>query len=239
MTPEETRRLGIEFERRCQTFDPSLQTVGKLDTEDIYSFLNQYQLQFVKQLYLTQDKLQNGTYTASKIRDYLKSLVKRDPVIEVKTITEYNLPGAELPDKYFMYIASFTHFDLTVIQPNELVDIKTINDIQNMYFDRHRIIRKPLIAIVDNNKVIIKAMDGLTPTAITMDYIKKPSEFTILGDDPKPCELPSDCFEDLVNGAVELFFNYKYKVSLARNAAKKKAKQHNNKDKEDKEDSDD
>jgi len=42
MTLDETRQLGIEFERRCQTFDPSLQTVGKLDTEDIYSYLNQY-----------------------------------------------------------------------------------------------------------------------------------------------------------------------------------------------------
>lgn len=238
MTLEETRQLGIEFERRCQTFDPSLQTVGKLDTEDIYSFLNQYQLQFVKQLYLTQDKLQNGTYTASKIRDYLKSLIKRDPEIQVNMITTYSLPGAKLPDKYFMYIASFTHFD-SFIQPNESVDIKTIQDIQNEYFDRHRIIRKPLIAIVDDNKIIIKAMDGLKPTAITIDYVEKPSEFTILGDDPKSCELPSDCFEDLVNGAVELFFNYRYKVSLARNAAKEKAKQHNNKDKEDKEDNDD
>ncbi len=238
MTPEETRQLGIEFERRCQTFDPSLQTVGKLDTEYIYSFLNQYQLQFVKQLYLTQDKLQNGTYTASKIRDYLKSLIKITSIITVDMINIYGLPGAKLPDEYFMYIASFTHFG-AFNQPNELVDIKTIQDIQNGYFDKCRIIRKPLIAIVDNNKVIIKTMDGFDPTNITINYIKKPSEFTILGDDPKPCELPSDCFEDLVNGAVELFFNYRYKVSLARNAAKEKAKQHNDKDKEDKEDNDD
>jgi hypothetical protein len=42
MTAEQTRQLGIEFERRCQTFDSAMVTAGKIDTEDIYSFLNQY-----------------------------------------------------------------------------------------------------------------------------------------------------------------------------------------------------
>lgn len=57
MTLDQTRQLGIEFERRVQTLLPSAKTVDKLDTEDIYSFLNQYQNQFVKELYITKDKL--------------------------------------------------------------------------------------------------------------------------------------------------------------------------------------
>jgi hypothetical protein len=42
MTIEQTRRLGIEFERRLQTMFPAAKTIAKVDTEDIYSFLNQY-----------------------------------------------------------------------------------------------------------------------------------------------------------------------------------------------------
>ena len=40
MTLEETRQLGIEFERRVQTMIPETELVAKLDTETIYSFLN-------------------------------------------------------------------------------------------------------------------------------------------------------------------------------------------------------
>lgn len=42
MTLEETRQLGIEFERRLQIIDPQYEIVNKLDTETIYSFLNEY-----------------------------------------------------------------------------------------------------------------------------------------------------------------------------------------------------
>ena len=40
MTIEETRQLGIEFERRVQTMIPEHEFLNKLDTETIYSFLN-------------------------------------------------------------------------------------------------------------------------------------------------------------------------------------------------------
>jgi hypothetical protein len=40
MTLEDTRRLGMEFERRVQTMIPEKQFLEKLDTETIYSFLN-------------------------------------------------------------------------------------------------------------------------------------------------------------------------------------------------------
>ena len=40
MTLEDTRRLGMEFERRVQTMIPEKRFLEKLDTETIYSFLN-------------------------------------------------------------------------------------------------------------------------------------------------------------------------------------------------------
>ena len=40
MTQDETRQLGIEFERRVQTMIPEKEYLDKLDSETIYSFLN-------------------------------------------------------------------------------------------------------------------------------------------------------------------------------------------------------
>jgi hypothetical protein len=42
MTIEETRQLGIEFERRLQEIYPGFESKIKLDTDTIYSFLNEY-----------------------------------------------------------------------------------------------------------------------------------------------------------------------------------------------------
>jgi len=43
MSKAMTRQLGVEFERRINTMIPATEFVGKLDTETIYSFLNQFQ----------------------------------------------------------------------------------------------------------------------------------------------------------------------------------------------------
>ena len=54
MTPEQTRQLGIEFERRIQTMIPERE-LDKLDTETIYSFLNQYQDKYIHDIYRSLD----------------------------------------------------------------------------------------------------------------------------------------------------------------------------------------
>lgn len=42
MTVDQTRNLGIEFERRLQTTYPQEELLEKLDTDTIYSFLSEY-----------------------------------------------------------------------------------------------------------------------------------------------------------------------------------------------------
>lgn len=82
MTLEETRQLGIEFERRLQIILPSTKMVDKIDTEDIYAFLNQYQNQFVKELYVSQNSEQLSDRAQSRISDYLKSLYTHADILE-------------------------------------------------------------------------------------------------------------------------------------------------------------
>lgn len=42
MTIEQTRQLAVEFERRLYTINPSFMTENKIDTEEIYAYLNEY-----------------------------------------------------------------------------------------------------------------------------------------------------------------------------------------------------
>ena len=70
MTIQETRNLGIEFERRVQTMIPETEIVTKLDTETIYSYLNQYQDKFVCDLYKAIDQV-----PVSNTQQYLEKLL--------------------------------------------------------------------------------------------------------------------------------------------------------------------
>lgn len=76
MNINETRQLGIEFERRVQTILPATETASKLDTETIYSFLNQYQQKYVHDIYRGLDKIESGTRLATHVERILQPLLK-------------------------------------------------------------------------------------------------------------------------------------------------------------------
>lgn len=82
MTIEQTRQLGIEFERRIQTLIPDTEFAGKLDTETIYSFLNQYQDKYIHDIYKNLDNIQSGTKLSYHIEAILQSMLDTyEPVI--------------------------------------------------------------------------------------------------------------------------------------------------------------
>lgn len=236
MTLEQTRQLGIEFERRIQTILPSTKTVDKIDTEDIYAFLNEYQNQFVKELYITKDRVQPNSNASNRIDDYLKTLIVWGECIP----DEYNLFKL---DDFNMYIDSTSLIEGSYAKPYDEKDPQTQVWVGNDYINSHqykqimrdsynkgKILRRPLLVMKNAGKgtTFEVITDEYTKViAIDIRYIKIPANFTILGDGVA-CELPYECFNELVNGAVQLFINYKRGgVSQPQTASKQPQKRSN------------
>lgn len=87
MTLEQTRQLGIEFERRVQIMIPEKEYLEKLDSETIYSFLNQYQDKYIHEIYRNLDKMESGSNMTSSVESVLQCLLKEQ---EIKVTSAYN-----------------------------------------------------------------------------------------------------------------------------------------------------
>lgn len=77
MTLEETRQLGIEFERRVQTMIPEKE-LDKLDTETIFSYLNQYQDKYIHEIYRTLDQIPSGSHISAHVESVLQAMLRRE-----------------------------------------------------------------------------------------------------------------------------------------------------------------
>lgn len=226
MTPDETRQLGIEFERRIQTMIPEKE-FDKLDTETIYSFLNQYQDRYIHDIYRNLDNIQSGTKLSSHVESVLQTLLKTDkldPVAEDPSVI-IDTPLyiiCELPEEFAMYVRSTsivsgtysfkvsndTNNDLKII-PNQLV---SQNDAQKLFETPNnslRILRQPIAVLSKNNdKFTLTVIHDkyTTITKVGVTYYAKPKYFDIMTS--TACELPMSVFDDIVSGAVDLYVQY-------------------------------
>lgn len=231
MTKDETRQLGIEFERRVQTMIPEKEYLDKLDTETIYSFLNQAQDRYVHDVYRSLDKIVPNSNDAKRIervlQPYLTSVVldaddadesywDDDAFESGKNAIKYNLPN-----DYYLYGRSISKVTSTFNWRGSTGSFKTIpnawtnqievgNFIETPY-DQLRIIRYPLAVISeyeDDKPTLTIIHDRYTTiNAVQLMYYSTPTYFTPLDNNTK-CELPMDCFEELLTIALDLYVQY-------------------------------
>lgn len=237
MTKEETRKLGIEFERRLIEVYPQFASEQKLSTDAIYSFLSEFQTQYVKILYSTEDDFQRGTRRAKRISDVSRSLIRR---VNIKTSNDdgvYNLP-----DNYAMYVRSESIvtknyksdrvLENGVITPNILVKQEDVDNVINAYYNYKGIIKNPLV-VFENTSYTSNQFKVISDTytqieSVDLTYYCQPNAFNVLKFDDNDqsagavhsyCSLPYSCFEELVSGAVDMYLT-QYKLKLAQGNSK-------------------
>lgn len=237
MTKEETRKLGIEFERRLIEVYPQFASEQKLSTDAIYSFLSEFQTQYVKILYSTEDDFQRGTRRAKRISDASRSLIRR---VNIKTSNDdgvYNLP-----DNYAMYVRSESIvtknyksdrvLENGVITPNILVKQEDVDNVINAYYNYKGIIKNPLV-VFENTSYTSNQFKIISDTytqieSVDLTYYCQPNAFNVLKFDDNDqsagavhsyCSLPYSCFEELVSGAVDMYLT-QYKLKLAQGNSK-------------------
>ena len=198
----------------------------KLDTETIYSFLNQYQDRYIHDIYRNLDNIQSGTKLSSHVDSVLQTLLKTSELTAAGNSNPIDTPLSivcELPSDFDMYVRSTSIVSTTYIfkAPNNTIcDLNIIpnqfvsqNDAQKLFETPNntlRILRQPA-AILSKNKagectltVIHDRYTNIQKVGLT--YYAKPAYFDIMTS--TACELPIDVFDDIVSGAIDLYIQY-------------------------------
>ena len=239
------REMQVEFERRIQLMNPNFELTEKLTSDTIFSFLNAYCERYVRNNYLQEDMVQDGTRQQKKNADALKGLITRQTLViatKDSNNTDKTSDRAILPTNYFLYIRSNSliskNYKLNteilseadyVVTPNKTIREDDVEKIISTYYNK-TILRNPYIVLnngnesdVDRDLYINIIHDEYTIIKkLDLVYYRKPKRFDVIGIDSitvfDECELPENVHMEIVEGAVEMFITEaKYRLNMNQN----------------------
>lgn len=197
MTLEQTRQLGIEFERRIQALMPTEEFSYKLDTETIYAYLNEYQTAYVHGIYRSLDKLEDDASITAQVESILQSMMTSTTLL-TKDIDDNNtfLENVDdtdawndvisdsarsktwaLPNNYCMYIRSVSNVSKTYSWSSDSKD-KT-NVIPNVYVKQSNVWN--VLETPYNNLRILRQPIVVLPQYVNIEETKTPT-VTVIHD---------------------------------------------------------
>ena len=219
MTLEQTRQLGIEFERRVQTMIPETEFVAKLDTDTIYSYLNQYQDKYMHDLYKSLGAIAQQPRASEYIESILQTMLSYYAISLTKLAGTQKEYIASLPNDFGMYLNSTTSVDRTYsmknvtqnegpsgIVPNMFISQTTAYQFTQQPQDNMRIMRNPVVYLGTANQIHLICDAYTEPKILGLHYYRIPRYMDLMKS--QPCELPMEAFEELVSGAVDLYVQY-------------------------------
>ena len=237
--------MQVEFERRIQLMNPNFELTEKLTSDTIFSFLNAYCERFVRNNYLQEDMVQDGTRQQKKNADALKGLITRQ-TLTIATKDSYNTDKtsdrAVLPTNYFLYIRSNSliskNYKLDteilseadyVVTPNKTIREDDVEKIISTYYNK-TILRNPYVVLNNGNEsdanrelyINIIHDEYTIIKKLDLVYYRKPKRFDVIGVDNTlvfdECELPENVHMEIVEGAVEMFITEaKYRLNMNQN----------------------
>ena len=193
MTLEETRQLGIEFERRVQTMIPDKEILEKLDSETVFSFLNQYQDKYIHDIYRNLDNIPARSKISAHVEAVLQSLLREEEISinasgvinNISSITDPN--GITISDtgrsviyplssQFYLYIRSVSNVSSTY-------SFKSASSGNN---DSIRVLPNELVSQNEVWKLIETPHDSLRilrhPAAVLSKYKSNKPTLTVIYD---------------------------------------------------------
>ena len=237
--------MQVEFERRIQLMNPNFELTEKLTSDTIFSFLNAYCERYVRNNYLQEDMVQDGTRQQKKNADALKGLITRQ-TLTIATKDSHNTDKtsdrAVLPTNYFLYIRSNSliskNYKLDteialeanyVVTPNKTIREDDVEKIISTYYNK-TILRNPYVVLNNGNEsdadrelyINIIHDEYTIIKKLDLVYYRKPKRFDVIGVDGTTvfdeCELPENVHMEIVEGAVEMFITEaKYRLNMNQN----------------------
>jgi len=213
-------QMQIEFQRLLYTSNPEFEIKDRLDTDEIFAYLNISQLRLMKAKYFPSLNMKENIENINKNIDELRHLICRITGTSITPLTDI-LHGnmMALPANYLYYIRSDSKITRTACPvisststvPNKVITYNDVEAITTNGFNKP-ILRKPCIVFETDNKIIIFVDRFTTLSAIVLTYLRTPIQIALGGSND--CELAEYLHEELVQQAVEIFRREKYLLTI-------------------------
>ena len=202
-------------------------------------------------MYLLESQTERDSRGAKRINDSIKTLVRHRTIpFDSKNIdTDEKTAVFEVPSDYFLYVRSNSVINKNYKQdskllfdvhtPNKMIKHDDVDQVIGTYYNQGGILRNPLVILEStaSDSPYIKVIHDIYTNIVALDlvYYCQPYAFNVLkyNDDDMStgavhsyCELPFSCFDELIQGAIDLYIqNYKFKLAANNNRQRRESRE--------------